>query len=115
MGMQSTEGVNLREHLKRVAARLDAAEHGSNRRIAEEEAQFLGISIQTLYTRLKKLVGWSSGRKTRADKGSTSQPIEAAMLVAGMQKPAVRKNGKVTLHGWVPRRWADYCAIASWM
>lgn len=96
--MQSSEAVNLREHLKRVAARLDAAGHGERRTIVEAEAAFLGISVQTLYARLTKQVAWRSGRKTRADKGSTCQDIEAAKLVAGMQKPAVRKNGKVTLH-----------------
>lgn len=88
----------MREHLMRVAATLDAAGRGRCRAIVEEEAAFLGISPQTLYSRLKKQVGWHSGRKTRADKGSTCQDINEAKLVAAMQKPAVRKNGKVTLH-----------------
>lgn len=94
--MQAEE-INRREHLKRVAQRLDAAGWRERGKIMQTEAEQLGISRQTLYTTLSREVGWSSGRKPRADKGSTSQDIAVVENIAAMQKSAVRKNGKAIL------------------
>lgn len=94
----AAEDFNLREHIKGVAVRLESAAHGEQTALIKAEADFLGIKPQTLYRRLQKMTGWSSGRKARADKGVTSQNLEAAKFVAAIQKTSIRKNGKVTMH-----------------
>ena len=94
----AAEDFNLREHLKGVAMRLESAKHGEQTALMKAEADFLGIKPTTLYRRLQKMTGWSSGRKARADKGTTSQNLETAKFVAALQKTSVRKNGKVTMH-----------------
>jgi len=94
--MQS-EVINFREHLKAVARRLEGTAWNGRSALIRQEAEQLGISPQTLYSKLKREVGWTSGRKPRADKGSTSQSIEVVETIAAMQKAAVRRNGKAIL------------------
>jgi hypothetical protein len=88
---------DLRDYLADVARRLDAAPHGGAGTIVNEVCEFLGWSAQKLYTRLKKEVGWSSGRKTRADKGSTCVQVDKLEMLAAMKREGVRQNGKRTL------------------
>ncbi|MEW6330210.1 MAG: integrase [Pseudomonadota bacterium] len=97
--MARTEGeFNVTQYLSGLARQLDEAGHGGRGQLIEQAAAFLGWSPQRLYAQLKRRVGWSSGRKTRADKGTTAQNHEALLKVATMQKNSVRKNGKVVLH-----------------
>ncbi|WP_374351628.1 integrase [Chitinimonas sp.] len=76
---------------------MDAAAWGQGTAIAKAEAEQLGISVPTLYRALEREVGWKSGRKPRADKGTTSQNLQVVEHVAAMKKTAVRKNGKAIL------------------
>lgn len=85
------------EAMRDLARRLEAAGHGARTTLITEAAGHYGISQQTLYRKLGE-VGWTSGRKARADKGTTSVSESALVALAGMQKVAVRDNGKQTLH-----------------
>lgn len=86
-----------RDYLAEVARRLDAADHGGKSAIKAEACGFLGISLATLHSRLQREVGWSSGRKPRADKGSSRVSDEALLMVASTQREAIRKNDKQIL------------------
>ncbi len=86
---------DIRAYLAEVARRLDAAPKGAD--VAGEACAFLGWSRAKLYGRLKKEVGWHSGRKARSDKGSTCVPVEDLEMLAAMKREAVRANGKRTL------------------
>lgn len=86
-----------RDHLAEIARRLDAAAHGERATIVSEACAFYGWSTAKLYTRLKADVGWSSGRKTRADKGSTCVPVASLEMLATAQRESVRANGKQVL------------------
>ena len=83
-----------REHLAEIARRLDAAMHGQRAAIVEEARGLYGWSVAKLYTRLKADVGWSSGRKTRSDRGSTCVPVASLEMLAAAQKESLRANGK---------------------
>lgn len=83
-----------RAHLAEIARRLDAAGHGERGTIVNEVKALYGWSISKLYTLLKKEVGWSSGRKTRTDKGTTCVPSASIDILAAVQRESVRANGK---------------------
>ncbi|MDO8934217.1 MAG: hypothetical protein Q7U97_17645 [Rhodocyclaceae bacterium] len=86
-----------REHLAEIARRLDAAPHGERAAIVAEAREFYDWSTAKLYARLKADVGWSSGRKTRSDKGSTCVPVASLEMLATAQRESVRANGKQIL------------------
>lgn len=79
-----------------IGERLQAAPHGARSQLAETEAQRLNISVNTLYVRLKQ-AGFSSGRKRRADAGTSCVAPEEALTVAAMKRATTRANGKVLL------------------
>lgn len=83
-------------YLRDLACKLDAAS-GNKRQLVEDAAEFLGWSAQTVYRQLQRAVGWSSGRKCRSDKGTTSVPQTALMDMAAAQRELVRDNGKQAL------------------
>lgn len=85
------------EYLRGLARRLDGAEHGGAAVLVGEAAEFLGFSTQTVYRHLQRVAGWSSGRKARSDKGSTSVSPEALVTLGAAQREAVRQNDKQTL------------------
>ncbi|NLR73553.1 DDE-type integrase/transposase/recombinase [Leeia aquatica] len=87
----------IRDTLRELASRLDAARHGEQSALVAQTAQFLGWSTQTVYRQLKQAVGWCSGRKARSDKGSTSVSEAALVKLGAVQREAVRDNGKQTL------------------
>lgn len=87
----------VREVLSELAGKLDAARRGEQTRLVADTAAFLGWSPQTVYRQLKQAVGWHSGRKARADKGSTSVSEQALVMLGAAQREAVRDNGKQTL------------------
>lgn len=86
-----------RDYLADLARRLDAAGHGEKTALKAQAAAFLGLSMATLHARLAREVGWSSGRKVRADKGRSRVAMEVLEKVAAAQKESVRKNGKQIL------------------
>lgn len=83
------------ELLMGYAKRLDAAGHGERGAIADEACRLHGWSANAFYARLKA-VGWQSGRKARADKGTTGQCVKALEFVAALETTSLRKNGKQT-------------------
>lgn len=85
------------DYVRQLARRLDDAEHGSGTAMVREAGEFLGLSVQTVYRHLKAVAGWSSGRKARSDKGSTSVSAEALVTLGAAQREAIRANGKQTL------------------
>lgn len=87
----------VREVLRGLAGKLDAARHGEQTALVQEAAVFLGWSPQTVYRQLKQAVGWKSGRKPRSDKGSTMVAEEALVTLGAVQREAIRDNGKQTL------------------
>ncbi len=89
---------SIRDYLEGVARRLDAAPHGGTGTIITEATSFLGWSASKLYSRLKADVGWSSGRKVRADKGSTKVDSSTLEMLGAVQRECVRANGKQILH-----------------
>lgn len=86
-----------RDYLVQLARRLDAAEHGGKGVLLEEARALYGWSTGKLYAELERQAGWTSGRKVRADKGSSRQCAEALEVIAAMQRGSVRANGKQTM------------------
>ena len=85
------------DYLRELARKLVAAPHTGRGQLVDEAAEFLGMSTQTIYRNLKSVAGWTSGRKVRADKGSTSVDTSTLLTLATMQREAVRDNGKQTM------------------
>lgn len=79
--------------LEAIASRLRAAAHRSRGAIVDEGARMLGVSVQTLYHRLRK-VGWSSGKKLRSDKGDSRVSIDEVKAVAAIAQASRRTTGK---------------------
>lgn len=92
------EGFNVTQYLAELAGKLDRARHGERGHLVSQAANFLGWSGQRIYNQLKHRCAWSSGRKPRTDKGTTTQPLDALKVVGSMQRQSVRKNGKLVLH-----------------
>ena len=81
------------DYLRQIAAELTEAGHGKRGPIIKRACAYLSVSNAELYRRLAK-VGFTSGRKTRSDKGNTIVSIEAAELIGGMVINAASKTGK---------------------
>lgn len=70
---------------------------GERGEIARRAAAALGVSANTLYGYLRRLAGWTSGKKPREGKGQTSVPFELCKKVAGLVLFGTRANGKRTM------------------
>jgi len=79
--------------LARYAEQLTQAPHKGRGEIAAEGARALGVSVQTFYSRLRK-VGYNSGRKLRADKGDSRVSVDQVRTVAAMLQASRRTTGK---------------------
>lgn len=99
---------HAREALAAIAIRLDQAPHGQRTAIAKEEAARRGVSLPTLYRQLEAL-GRDSGRKTRADKGTSKVSPDAARMIAAVIRQGRRLNGKETT-GTVQANFVASCA-----
>lgn len=88
---------DIREYLTELARKLDAAGHGQRGPLMEAAQEFLGWAPATIYRQLKTACGWTAGRKTRADKGSTSVPAQSLEMLGALQRESLRENGKQTL------------------
>lgn len=84
------------DYLRGMALRLRAAGHGQRGPLLDEAMRWLDISKPTLYDRLR-LVGWSSGRKLRADKGDSRVSEAEVKAVAGILRASQRQTGKELL------------------
>jgi hypothetical protein len=85
------------DYVRQLARRLDGAEHGTGTALVREAGQFLGLSVQTVYRHLKSVAGWSSGRKARSDKGTTSVCAEALVTMGAAQRESISAGGKQRL------------------
>ncbi|GFM37709.1 DDE-type integrase/transposase/recombinase [Desulfovibrio psychrotolerans] len=84
------------EYLMGLKARLDATPAAGRGPLVDAASQTLRCSVQTVYRHLRE-VGWTSGRKTRADKGQMAVDEDLARKVAGLVKVATRAHGKRTM------------------
>ena len=91
------------DYIRALARKLETTPHKARGPLINGGAEFLGMSKQTIYRHLKAVAGWESGRKCRADKGSTSVNSDALLTLATMQRESVRDNGKQTMHTPVAR------------
>src|SRR3990167_9131802 len=91
------EDHDMRSAVCDLARRMDASPHGDRGRLVGEFAGHYGMTVQSAYRRLQK-VGWQSGRKRRADAGTSSVPEAVLLDMTGAMRGGVRKNGKPTLH-----------------
>lgn len=87
---------DTRDHLRQIASRLDAAAFSERGPIVQEVMDLYGWSKTKVYDQLRT-VGWSSGRKVRADKGSTCVSEASLLALGAMQRESLRKNGKQTM------------------
>lgn len=84
------------EYYQDLARNVTNAKHGEKSVLVESAASMLGLSINTVYENLKK-VGYTSGRKVRADKGDTHIDLDEARLICGMVYQTRRANQKSIL------------------
>lgn len=81
------------EYISGLAKRLDAAGHGERGRLVSEAAKFLSMSKNGVYKRLQA-IGWTSGRKRRADAGARAVSQVETQIVANLMFETTRANGK---------------------
>ncbi len=96
MAFKESASLHQQDSLRELAKHLDDAAFGTQGKQVKAYAQLYGVSVQTVYRRLKK-IGWHSERKTRSDKGTTSQCLNSLTDLAATLRLGVRKNGKVTM------------------
>lgn len=77
--------------------RLNAAPHGERRALVDAFAANLGRSTNTVYGWLRDYAHYDSGRKRRADAGTSRLAGETLELIAAMRQEGLRQNGKQTL------------------
>lgn len=82
--------------LRSLCSQLAQAAKGQKAALKESMARQFNCSLATLHRYLKQ-VGYSDGRKTRADKGSSCVSAEDARVMGATLFVATRKNGKRTL------------------
>jgi hypothetical protein len=79
-----------------LAKSIREAPRGQRGALAQRGADTLGISVQTLYTRLRR-VGFQSGRRLRSDKGDSRVGEHAVRDVAALLQASRRTTGKALL------------------
>ncbi len=82
--------------LRSLCSQLAQAAKGQKAALKESMARQLNCSLATLHRYLKQ-VGYSDGRKTRADKGTSCLSDEDVRVMGTTLASATRKNGKRTL------------------
>lgn len=97
MSQIAAQQSELIRQLTIIACELEALPHSQRSAFIDAQAARIAISKQTLYRWLQEKVGWVSGRKKRADAGSTAMQTEHLQAIGAMQKVSVRKNGKLIL------------------
>lgn len=83
-------------YLQQLVDRLRRAPHGTQGAVVEEGARALGVSRQTLYTKLRG-AGYSSGRKLRSDSGDSRVSLDEVRQVAAILQASRRQTGKALL------------------
>lgn len=80
--------------LRDLARRLESTQHRGRTALVQAHAERHGLSVATVYRRLKDMGLWSSGRKRRADAGSSCVSADELIQVAGMRRSMTRESGK---------------------
>jgi hypothetical protein len=96
MGIAEPAMLGMLDAVRDLARRLDEAGHRTGDAVLAF-AEMYGWSRTKVYRELGK-VGWSSGRKSRSDRGATTQDMTVLDDVCATLKYGVRKNGKATMH-----------------
>jgi hypothetical protein len=86
----------LRELLT-LRDRIAQAPHGGATALVHQFARLIGKNPNTVYTWLRTHAGYESGRKKRADAGTTALAQETLHFIASAKREALRGNGKATL------------------
>lgn len=81
------------DFLRALASELRAARHGARGALLARACAQLQCSKQSLYAKLRS-VGWSSGRKLRADRGDSAVTANDALEVSSIMQASVRGTGK---------------------
>lgn len=97
MALAEPADLTMLDEVRALARRLDTSAHGAAGDLVDEFMRHTGWSRGKVYKQLKS-IGWSSGRKPRADRGRTSQDMTALQDVSFALKNGVRENGKATMH-----------------
>lgn len=92
--MGTLPNIDYATALRGFAERLAKAKHGGRGPVIEEALRYFGWpNASRLYRELERH-GWKSGRKPRADRGTTKQDEEALQMLASGLRQGVRANGK---------------------
>ena len=81
------------QRLVELDRRLQSAAHGQGQTLCKSAAQELGMSLATLYRKLKE-VRVSAPRKRRADAGQSALSREEALLISAAIMESARRNEK---------------------
>lgn len=81
------------DYLRNLARQLADAGHGERGPLLDAAQQTLGLSRQRIYARLAD-IGWSSGRKLRADAGASSATDAEVRAVSSIIHASHRQTGK---------------------
>jgi|GEM_PF-272921 len=84
--------VELRDRLSDAPAKS-----GARDQLVRAFARLHGCQPSTVYRWLKVYAGHATGRKRRADAGSTRLPLDTLHFIAAAKREAVRDNNKATL------------------
>lgn len=90
-------GADVVQALFSLRDRIAAAEHGRTGALVQDFARTMGRSPATVYAWLREHTGYRSGRKRRADAGTTVLPDETLRFVAAARREGLRGNGKATM------------------
>lgn len=96
MALIISASITEQDALRKLAKKLDEVSFKERGSLVSDYAKMYGNSNATIYRKLKS-IGWESGRKTRTDKGTTSQCEDTLNEMCAVQKLGVRKNGKITM------------------
>lgn len=97
MAINEPSALTVQDALRDLAVRLDTAAHGECTSMIRAFGDLYDWSYSRVYRALGK-VGWTSGRKPRADRGTTSQDMGVLTDVCATLRIGQRKNGKPTMH-----------------
>lgn len=87
---------DMTQALFRLRDAIVAAPHGKCRAMVEAFADTHDASASTVYRWLERYTGFTSGRKKRADAGTTRLPDDTLNFIAASMNESVRNNGIAT-------------------
>jgi len=97
MALIEPASLTAQDDIRALARRLDATPPMQRGAAVAEFAGLHNWGIGTVYRKLKT-IGWSSGRRPRSDRGTTSQDLTVLDDICAAIKIGVRENGKATMH-----------------